>query len=125
MNAHKKHHQAQTELHDDHEFNDFTSREKVLFLTRGVETAVCGLPLLRIDGDTNDARINFELAQLKLLNFKSIIDKRDLRRVSATHSGRGGPWGGPGPGRGGPGRENLVHGNGGAGRYGPGVGGRG
>ena len=35
------------------------------------------------------------MAQLKLLNFKSILDNRNLHRVSATHSGRRGPGRGP------------------------------
>ena len=109
-------------------FNDFTNREKVLFLTRGIETNVYDLLLLDIKGDTNGARSNFELAQLKLLDYKSILDKRNRHRgISATHSGRG-----PGSGRGGPARGNLGRGygspgphRGGRGRGGRGRGGRG
>ena len=91
INAHKKHHQTQTELHDDHGFPAFTTREKVLFLKRGIKTSVSDLPLLQIDGDTAGACVNFELAQLKLLDFKSILNNCSNHNVAATQSqGQGG-----------------------------------
>ena len=44
------------------------------------------LPLLQIDGDTTGAHANFKLAQLKLLDFKSILNNRSNRQLSATQS---------------------------------------
>ena len=42
------------------------------------------LPLFQLNGDTTGACINFELAQLKLLIFTSILDNRSNRHISAT-----------------------------------------
>ena len=115
------------ELHDDHGFPNFTTREKVLFLTRGIETGAYNLPLFQIDGDTTGAHSNFELAQLVLLGFKSILDNHSNRNTSSTRSqGQGdrGPGRGPGTGSGSPARGNLCRGNGGGSHYGPGGGDR-
>ena len=38
INAHKQHHHAQAQLHDDHGFNGFEDREKVTMLTNGIKT---------------------------------------------------------------------------------------
>ena len=60
---------------------------------------------MSINADTAGARINFEKAQLRLLEFKSLIDelKRNQRNVSYVE-GRGRGHGDHGRGRGGPGR---------------------
>ena len=60
-----------------------------------------------INTDTAVARINFERAQLRLLEFKSLIDelKRNQRNVfSVEGRGCGGGGRGRGRGRSGPGR---------------------
>jgi hypothetical protein len=140
INAHKKHHHIQKDLHDDHGFNDFTDREKVLNFTNGIETNLYDYAILAINTDTLGARINFEKASLKMLDYKAIIDERHkARNVSSYTTGRGGGgghnggggrgsgrgYGGRGndqggrqPGRGGPARGNFARGRGGRGRGG-------
>ena len=105
INDHKMHHHVQAHLHDDHDFNDFEDREKVTMLTNGIKTREYDAAVLLINADTAGARNNFEKAQLRLLEFKSLIDKhkRNHRNMSSVE-GRGRGSGGRGCGRGGPGR---------------------
>ena len=74
-------------------------------LTNGINTGENDAAVLSINVDTAGARINFEKAQLQLLEFKSLIDecKRNQRNVSSVE-GRGRGGGGRGRGRTGPGR---------------------
>ena len=67
INAHKQHHHAQAQLHDDHGFNDFEDREKVTMLTNGIKTEEYDAAVLSINADTAGARNNFDKAQLRLL----------------------------------------------------------
>ena len=74
-------------------------------LTNGIKTGEYDAAVLSINADTAGARINFEKAKLRLLEFKSLINeyKRNQRNVSSVDvRGRGG--GGRGHGRGGTGR---------------------
>ena len=74
-------------------------------LTNGIKTGEYDTAVLSINADTAGARINFEKAQLRILEFKSLINerKRNQSNVSSVEgSGRGG--GGRGHGRSGPGR---------------------
>ena len=74
-------------------------------LTNGIKMGDCDAAVLSINADTPGARINFQKAQLRLLEFKSFIyeRKRNQRKVSSVEGcGRGG--GGCGRGHGGPGR---------------------
>ena len=74
-------------------------------LTNGINTEEYHAAVLSINADTATTRINFEKAQLSLLEFKSLIDehKRNQHNVSSVEGyGRGG--GGCGRGCGGPGR---------------------
>ena len=74
-------------------------------LTNGIKMGDCDAAVLSINADTPGARINFQKAQLCLLEFKSFIyeRKRNQRKVSSVEGcGRGG--GGCGRGRGGTGR---------------------
>ena len=74
-------------------------------LTNGINTREYDTAVLSINSDTAGARINFEKAQLRLLDFKSLIDehKRNQRNVSSVE-GRGRGSGGRGRGLGGLGR---------------------
>ena len=74
-------------------------------LTNGINTGEYDAAVLLINADTAGARNNFEKAQLRLLEYKSLIDeiKRNQRNVSSVE-GRGRGSGGCGRGRGGPGR---------------------
>ena len=105
INAHKKHHHVQAQLHDDHGLNDFDDWEKVTMLTNVIKTVEYNAAVLSINANTAGSRINFEKAQLRLLEFKSLINeyKRNQRNVSSVE-GRGRGGGGCGRGRGGPGR---------------------
>ena len=105
INSHKTHHHVQAQLHDDHSFNDFEDREKVTMLTNGIKTGEYDAAVLSINADTVRARINSEKAQLRLLEFKSLIDerKRNQRNMSSVE-GRGRGGGGHGHGRNGLGR---------------------
>ena len=105
INAHKTHHHVQENLHDDHGFNDFEDWEKVTMPTNGIKTGEYDASVLSINVDTDGARINFEKAQSRLLECKSLIDerKRNQRNVySVEVRGRG--CGGHGRGCGGTGR---------------------
>ena len=109
INAHKTHHHVQAQIHDDHSFNDFEDREKVIMLTNGIKIGEFNAAFLLINADTTGARINFEKAQIRLLEFKSLINerKRNQRNVSSVEGHcRGG--GGRGRVRGGPGRGQAV-----------------
>ena len=103
INAHKQHHHAQAQLHDDHGFNYFDGQEKVMMLTNGIKTGEYDAAVLLINADSAGAHKNFEKAQIRLLEFKSLIDerKRNQRNVSYVE-GRGRVIGGRGCG--GPGR---------------------
>ena len=59
-------------------------------LTNGIKTGEYDAVILSINADTDGARINFEKGQLRLLEFKSLIDdgKRNQRNVSSVE-GRG------------------------------------
>ena len=105
INAHKTHHHVQENLHDDHGFNDFEDRGKVTMLTNGIKTGEYDAAVLSINADTDGARIILEKAQLRLLEFKSLIDerKRNQRNVSSVEV-RGRGDGGRDRGRGEPGR---------------------
>ena len=74
-------------------------------LTNGIKMGEYYAAVLLINADTAGARINFEKVQLRLLEFKSLIDesKRNQRNVSSVE-GRGRGGGGCGRGRGGPGK---------------------
>ena len=74
-------------------------------LTNGIKTGEYDAAALSINSDTSGARNNFEKAQLRLLEYKSLIDerKRNQRNVSSVE-GCGRRNGGRGHGRGGPGR---------------------
>ena len=76
INAHKTHHHVQGNLHVDNSFNDFEDQEKVTMLTNRINTGEYDAAVLSINEDTAGARINFEKAQLRLLEFKSLIDER-------------------------------------------------
>ena len=67
INAHKTHHHVQANLRDDHGFNDFEDWEKVTMMTNGIKTGEYDAAVLSINADTAGARINFEMAQLRLL----------------------------------------------------------
>ena len=74
-------------------------------LTNGIKTGEYDAAILSINADTAGACNNFEKAQLRLLEYKSLIDerKKNQRKVSSVKgSGRGS--GGRGHGRAGPGR---------------------
>ena len=79
-------------------------------LTNGIKIGEYDAAVLSINADTAGARNNFEKAQLRLLEFKSLIDdrKRNQRNVSSVE-GRGRRNGGRGHGRGrsGPGRARC------------------
>ena len=55
-------------------------------LTNGIDTGEYDADILLINADTDGAHINFEKAQLRLLEFKSLIDerKRNQRNVSSV-----------------------------------------
>ena len=55
INAHKQHHHAQAQLHDDHGFNDFEYQEKVMMLTNGIKTIECDMAVLLINADSSGA----------------------------------------------------------------------
>ena len=97
------HHHVQAQLHNDHGFNDFEDREKVMMLTNGTNTGEYDAAVLSINVDTAGACNNFEKAQLRLLEFKCLIDdrKRNQRNVSYIE-GRARGSGGRGCGRVGP-----------------------
>ena len=105
INVHKTHHHAQAQLHDDHGFKDFEDRENVTMPTNGIKTVEYDAAVLSINADTSGACNNFEKAQLRILEFKSLIDerKRNQRNVSSVE-GREHVSGDRGRGRGGPGR---------------------
>ena len=73
--------------------------------TNGIKTGKYDAAVLLINADTAGARNNFEKAQLRLLEYKSLIDerKRNERNLSSV-KGHGRRSGGRGHGRGGPGR---------------------
>ena len=81
-------------------------------MTNGIKTGEYDAAVLSNNADTAGARINFEKAQLRLLEFKSLIDehKRNQRNMSSVE-GRGRGGGGHGRGRSGPGR-GRGHGDG-------------
>ena len=70
INAQKKHHQTQTDIHGDHEYPDFTTHEKVLFLTGGSNTSVYDLPLLQIECNETGACSNFKLASFVTMQWR-------------------------------------------------------
>ena len=74
-------------------------------LTNGIKTGEYDAAVLSINADTAGARNNFEKAQLRLLEYKSLIDerKKDQCNVS-SFEGRGHGSGARGCGRSGPGR---------------------
>ena len=74
-------------------------------LTNGIKTGEYDAAVLSINADSSGARNNFEKAQLRILEFKSLINerKRNQRNVSSVE-GRGRRSGGRGRGRSGPGR---------------------
>ena len=97
INAHKKHHHVQSGRHDDHGFNDFEDREKVVMLINGIKTGEYDQAVIAINADVSGARQNFEKAQLKLLEYKSLMDERKhntTRNLSSLHSERRGRGGG-------------------------------
>ena len=102
--AHKVCHAKQTDLAVSHNYPDFTGREKVTALLDGIKIDKYFLPMVNIQNDTAGARINFDLANEMLLDFKSIADSRDKlsRAVYAVEGGGRGT--GPGGGRHGRGR---------------------
>ena len=106
INSHKTHHHVQTQIHNDHGFNDFDDQKKVTMLTNGIKMGEYDVDVLSINTDTDRARNNFEKAQLRLLEFKSLIDehKRNQCNVSSI-KGRG--RGSCGRGRSGPGRGRV------------------
>ena len=114
INSHKQHHHVQAQLHYNHGFNDFEDREKVTMLTNGIKTGESDAAVLSINADTAGSRNNFEKAQLRLLEFKSLINERKINQCNvSTVEGRGRGNGGRGCGRGGPGRgrgrgDNLA-----------------
>ena len=69
-------------------------------LTNGIKTGEYDTAVLSINADTAGALNNFEKAQLRLLDFKSLINKRKRNSVE----GRGSGSGGCGRGHGGTGR---------------------
>ena len=87
-------------LHDDHGFNYFEAWEKVTMLTNGIKMGEYDAAVLSINANTAGLRINFEKAQLRLLEFKYLINdrKRNQRNVSSVE-GRGRGCGGRGRGR--------------------------
>ena len=72
--------------------------------TNGIKTGEYDAAVLSINADNAGARINSEKAQLRLLEFKSLINerKRNQRNVSSVE-GHGCGCGGRGRGRDGPG----------------------
>ena len=74
-------------------------------LTNGIKTGEYDAAVLLINADTSGACNNFEKAQLRILEFKSLIDerKRNQRNMSSVE-GRGRGGGGRGHGRNGLGR---------------------
>ena len=74
-------------------------------LTNGIKTGEYDAAVLSINANTAGARNNLEKAQLRLLEYKSLIDehKRNKRNVFSVE-GRGQGSGGRGRSRGGPGR---------------------
>ena len=74
-------------------------------LINGIKTGEYDAAFLSINSGTSGACCNFEKAQLRLLEYKSLIDKRkrNQRNVSSVE-GRGRGSGGRGRGRSGPGR---------------------
>ena len=62
INDHKTHHHVQTQLHDEHSFNDFEDQEKVTMLTNGIKTGEYDAAVLSINADTSGARNKFEKA---------------------------------------------------------------
>ena len=76
-----------------------------MMLKNGIKTGEYDAAVLSINANTAGARDNFEKAQLRLLEYKSLIDerKRNQRNVSSV-KGCGSVSGGRGHGRGGPGR---------------------
>ena len=112
INAHKQHHYFQAQLHNDQGFNDFEDREKVTMLKNGIKTGEYDAAVLSVNADTAGSHNNFEKAQLRLLEFKSLINERKRNQYNVSSvEGRGHGSGGRGRGRGGPGR-GLVRGNG-------------
>ena len=71
-------------------------------LTNGIKTGEYDAAVLSINVDTAGARNNFEKAQLRLFEYKSLINerKKNQRNVSSV-KGRGRGSGGRGRGRGG------------------------
>ena len=107
INSHNTHHHVQAQLHDDHGFNGFEYWEKVTMLTNGIKTGEYNAAVLSINADTAGVRINFEKAQLCLLEFKSLMNerKRNQRNVSSVEGRRRGSGGrSRGRGHGVPGR---------------------
>ena len=105
INAHKQHHHYQAQPQDVPGFNNFEDREKVTMLTNGIKTVEYDAAVLSINANTAEESNNFEKAQIRLLEYKSLIDerKRNQRNVSSVEGcGRGS--GGRGCGRSGPGR---------------------
>ena len=68
------HHHVHANLHDEQSFNDFEDQEKVTMLTNGIKKGDYDAAVLSINANTAGAHINFEKAQLQLLEFKSLID---------------------------------------------------
>ena len=74
-------------------------------LTNGIKTGEYDAAILSINADTAGARNNFEKAQLRLLEYKSLIDERKRNQHNVSYvevCGRGS--GGRGRGRDRPGR---------------------
>ena len=78
-------------------------------MINGINTGEYDAAVLLINADTTGERINFEKAQLRLLEFKSLINerKRNQRNVSSIE-GRGRGSGGCGRSRGGSGRGRAM-----------------
>ena len=105
--AHKLCHAKQSDLSINHNYSDFTEREKVTALLDGIKSKEYLLPMVNIQNDNQGARMQFEKACEMLLSFQSLIDNREKpnRSLSQVNGGgrgndRGGGGRGGGAGRG-------------------------
>ena len=74
-------------------------------LTNSIKMGEYDAAVLSINADNAGARTNFEKAQLRLLEYKSLIDERKINQCNVSSvEGRGRGSGGRGRGPSGPGR---------------------
>ena len=115
----KRYHAIQANHHLAHNFNDFSEREKVTNLIGSIKTGEYDIPIVNIQNDTFGAPINFDKANERLIEHKTLIDgreKNNIRNVSHLEGG--------GRGRGGGGRHGGGRGGGRGRGQGQGRGGR-